>query len=104
MLNGTTTQSLVFKARMQAKETLKEKRAALEEWDDKTNETMAEVLYYERVIELNDTPEIEHNLANAYRKHERACRIYDSISADIHNIEKAIDNLETAEWLLDEEW
>lgn len=102
MINGTTTQALIFKARMQAKEELKEKRELLEVWDDNTNNTMGEVLYYEALIELNDTPQVEHALRNAYRKHERACKTYNKVHEEVSNLEKAIDALETAEYYTNE--
>ena len=102
MINGTTTQALIFKARMQATEELKEKKELLEIWDDNSNDTMGEVLYYEALIELEDTPQVEHALRNAYRKHERACRVYDKVYDTVRNLEQVIDALRTAEYYIDD--
>lgn len=100
-MDMTNPQSLIFMARMQAKTILKEEKEALNEWDNKTDETMANVVYYENLIEIDDTPQVVKALENAYHKHERACETYNNIFASIRNIEKAIDALESAEWLME---
>lgn len=103
MRNGTTTQSLIFKARLQAENELKEKRELLKIWEENVQHSMTEVNVLEHLWETGNA-EISKALDNAYLKHDRNERIYNKVRIEVNNLEKGIDALETAEWFLEPEW